>query len=540
MRKFLRDFGLSKHERKIKKFRQFREELLDDSYRPYYHFAIPDDIGRPGDPNGAFFARERYHLMYLYERRGVGFCWGHISSSDLLHWRHHPDAIGPGEGDSGCFSGGAYVEKDEQNRLTAYITYWRMPDDRGIGIAYSNDYNFDRWHKFPESTIKATSWGILRIHNDGGKDKILACADPSNIWKKDGMYYMQAGNLPVLNKFGRDKTAKYFERCRGDWVDLYQSEDLKTWEHVHRFYEFQDKKSELGWPDESEDDMCPSFLPLPSSPEGGTPSGKHLQLFISHNRGCQYYIGTYDKSADIFVPESHGRMTWADNTFFAPEALIDNKGRQIMWAWLLDNPLTDRQAIKRGWCGVYGLPRTLWLGEDGTLRFRVPAEFKSLRHNEQSWKSIVIEEGTNTPGFEIDGFDGKCCEIALTIDPRLSKQVGIIVRANGDLDELTRLYCDLETSELVFDAENSSLNKKLGRPIKEKAPFRIAKNEKIQLRVFVDRSVIEIFANDRQAITRRIFPTSEESKHVYLFSKGAKRSIFESVTAWDIMPTNPY
>jgi len=32
-------------------------------------------------------------------------------------------------------------------------------------------------------------------------------------------------------------------------------------------------------------------------------SGKHLQLFISHNMGCQYYVGSYDTQRDLFVPE---------------------------------------------------------------------------------------------------------------------------------------------------------------------------------------------------------------------------------------------
>jgi beta-fructofuranosidase len=48
--------------------------------------------------------------MYLSNRSGSGFCWGHISSGDLIHWRHHPDAIGPGHGDEGYFSGGAFVD----------------------------------------------------------------------------------------------------------------------------------------------------------------------------------------------------------------------------------------------------------------------------------------------------------------------------------------------------------------------------------------------------------------------------------------------
>ena len=70
-----------------------------------------------------------------------------------------------------------------------------------------------------------------------------------------------------------------------------------------------------------------SFLPLPASPNGGAPSGKHLLLSISHNKGCQYYVGDY--RSDRFFPENHGRMTWVDNTYFAPEALVDGKGRQI-------------------------------------------------------------------------------------------------------------------------------------------------------------------------------------------------------------------
>ena len=80
----------------IEPARRLRERFLADDQRPGYHFALPEDLGVPGDPNGAFYANGRYHLMYLYNRRGVGFCWGHVSSADLLHWRHHPDALGPG------------------------------------------------------------------------------------------------------------------------------------------------------------------------------------------------------------------------------------------------------------------------------------------------------------------------------------------------------------------------------------------------------------------------------------------------------------
>jgi len=124
------------------------------------------------------------------------------------------------------------------------------------------------------------------------------------------------------------------------------SDDLKKWEYVHELY-----KSDRKWTEKTEDNMCPSFLPLPSSPDGGEPSGKYLLLFISHNKGCQYYVGSYRN--DRFYPDNHGRMTWVDNAYFAPEALIDGDGRQIMWAWIFDDR-PDSLKNFYGWTGTYG------------------------------------------------------------------------------------------------------------------------------------------------------------------------------------------
>jgi beta-fructofuranosidase len=76
----------------IRAARELRNRILTDPYRPAFHFCIPEGNGRPGDPNGAFFANGRYHLMFLYNRAGDGFSWGHVSSKDLVSWRYHPDA----------------------------------------------------------------------------------------------------------------------------------------------------------------------------------------------------------------------------------------------------------------------------------------------------------------------------------------------------------------------------------------------------------------------------------------------------------------
>ncbi len=166
--------------------RLLREHLLEDVHRPRYHFCVPEDLGEPGDPNGAFYHNGRYHLMYLYRRAESGFCWGHISSADLLHWRHHPDAIGPGDGDEGCFSGGGFVDEDG----TAWLSYWMLWGERGIGLATSGDADFDRWKKLEANpVIHSTEWGLTEVKDAQGKPLIYGSADPSNIWKKDGRYY---------------------------------------------------------------------------------------------------------------------------------------------------------------------------------------------------------------------------------------------------------------------------------------------------------------------------------------------------------------
>ena len=505
-------------EEAVRSARLLRERFLADPYRPTYHFCVPEDMGMPGDPNGAFYHNGRYHLMYLYNRSGSGFCWGHISSGDLIHWRHHPDAIGPGQGDEGVFSGGAFVDDDG----SAYLSYWMLWGAKGIGIAKSRGPDFDSWKKLEANpVIKSTEWGITEVKDSNGKPFLYGSADPSNIWKKDGRYYMLTGNLLVLNKIGRATNAPPSEQ--GDRLYLFVSDDLKNWNYLHNFYE---RKPE--WTDRSEDNMCPSFLPLPSSPAGGPPSGKHLLLFISHNKGCQYYVGDYRN--DKFYPDNHGRMTWIDNTYFAPEALMDGQGRQIMWAWLTDNPSGEKE---KGWSGVYGLPRSLWLGDDGTLRMEPVKELEAIRCHEKSWNDLAFADGQTKT---LEGVAGDSCELEIEIEAGAAPRCGLKVRASNSGEEETLLYYDADKKELVFDSTRSGQE---GRKVVERAPFALKPGEPLKLRVFVDKSVVEIFANDRQAIGRRVYPMRKDSVEVVLFAKGSGAK-FKSVKAWEMSPSNPY
>ena len=518
----------------IKATREFRERLMADPYRPAYHFAFPEDNGRPGDPNGAFFANGRYHLMYLYNREGVGFSWGHVSSTDMLNWRHHPDAIIPGNGDNGCFSGGAFLDDDG----SAVLSYWMLWGDKGIGIAKSTDVDFNKWEKSAGNpVIKSAEWGITDLKDASGKVFHVGSADPSNIWKKDGKYYMATGNLLVLRKYGSRGNGLPANNekeiplpadslnYQGDRLYLFASDDLKHWEYKHELYQ-----SDRKWTSKNEDDMCPSFLPLPSSPEGGKPSGKHLLLFISHNMGCQYYVGSYKN--EHFYPENHGRMTWKDNAYFAPEAMVDGKGRQIMWSWIFDDR-PDSMINNRGWTGTYGLPRTLWVGNDGSLRIRPVKELESLRMKETVVSNINVSSGSvvklQEPGKEL-------MELEVTIPPNNAKQCGVKVGVSEDGREETIIYYDKSEKKLKFDTRKSGLS--FGRKVIEEAPFELKDGEPLVLRIFIDKSIIEVFANDRQAIGRMVYPTLG-GRGVSLFSEGGDITA-KSIKSWEMSPSNPY
>ena len=399
--------------------RLLREKYLQDPHRPGYHFVVPEGLHGPVDPNGALFWKGRYHLCYIYQHENKHY-WGHISSTDLLHWRHHLPALAPGGADDGIFSGGASIDKNG----AAVIAYWGLGNPCGICLASSTDENLDHWTKNPHNpVIRETLCGLTVVPAADGKGAVIyGAADPSAVWVHNGRYYMLTGNLLVLEAFG--KKANRPEHM-GDTLYLFVSDDLNRWTYLHKFYE-----SRREWTRDFEDDMCPDFFPLPSGPGGAKPSDKHMILFISHTLGCQYYIGEY--ANDRFIPQQHGRMTWVDNEYFAPESLLDDRGRRIMWAWVFDRR-SEAARKASGWSGELSLPRELWLGEDGTLRMRPVEELARLRYNARNWRNLTVTKEAEVP---LSGFCSNSFDLEVQIAPDTASQFGLKVsRSDGSEEE---------------------------------------------------------------------------------------------------------
>jgi beta-fructofuranosidase len=65
------------------------------------------------------------------------------------------------------------------------------------------------------------------------------------------------------------------------------------------------------------------------------------------------------------------------------------------------------------------------------------------------------------------------------------------------------------------------------------APFAVAKDERLRLRIFLDGCMLEAFANDRQCVTQMIFPVRADSLEVKAAVFGGE-ALIHSVNAWDM------
>jgi sucrose-6-phosphate hydrolase SacC (GH32 family) len=305
-----------------------------DPFALNFHLMHPGGDSRPGDPNAAFALDGTYHLHYILGHEWKGkrsFCFVHVTSPDLLHWTWQPTKLQPSFTGHGMFSGTGFLTKEGR---PAAIYHGQASGRNQIAIA--RDRELSAWEKpYPVEVKNA----------DGSETGIKRHWDPDCFLIGDTYYAISGGHEQPL----------------------FKSADLKNWTYVGPFLSHQPDDMVLG-----EDVSCPNFFPL---------GDKWMLLCISHSHGCRYYLGEWDAEKEQFVPETHGRMNWPRKDqgphrrkppafvlpqadFFAPESVLTDDGRRVMWAWLatLDERI-DQKTIQ-------SLPRELSLARDGSLRIR--------------------------------------------------------------------------------------------------------------------------------------------------------------------------
>ncbi|MCC6354033.1 MAG: GH32 C-terminal domain-containing protein, partial [Verrucomicrobiae bacterium] len=208
-----------------------------------------------------------------------------------------------------------------------------------------------------------------------------------------------------------------------------------------------------------------------------------------------------------------------------------------------------------GWSSVASLPRVLSLAADHSLRIEPAPELEVLRHNPRHRENVTLRAGQE---LMLEGVRGDCLEISAVFEPGDAAEFGIKVRCSPDGAEQTAITCAPAAQALKTELSKSTLDPSIRyacmnvdwakeRDIPEDrrfateqvAPFSLKPGELLRLRVFVDRSVVEVYANERQCITQRIYPTRPDSVGVALFARGGTAKL-SSLDAWDMSPVNSW
>lgn len=339
-----------------------------DPHRPRWHLAAP--VGLLNDPNGFIEHGGRYHLFYQWNPLGCTHSnkgWGHVSSTDLLHWQHEPIALLPTEAyeSHGCYSGSAV--SDEQGRLT---------------LIYTGNV------KYPDGSRTAFQC-LARADGESGFDKLGPVLDlpegysghvrDPKVWH-DGQQWLMVLGARTLDDKGE--------------VLLYRGESLQSWQLRGPIAgSGRGGLGEFGYMWE-----CPDLFPLAdrhvliSCPQGIAPQGEDYRNLYQ----CGWLAGQFD--GEHFEHEAFHELDRGFE-FYAPQTTLDSQGRRLLFGWLglpEENEMSQ-PTIPYGWIHQMSCPRELFWQHEWLCQ-RPVAELAALKGELTRFEGVVSE----FPGMTID------------------------------------------------------------------------------------------------------------------------------------------
>ena len=143
-----------------------------------------------------------------------------------------------------------------------------------------------------------------------------------------------------------------------------------------------------------------------------------------------------------------------------------------------------------------------------------------------------------------DAIRGKAIEIEMVIDPGTAREVGLYVLRSPDGAERTRISLFPKDNRrfgigsLQIDISEASLRTDVFARTPEIGPLKLEDVEMLRLRIFVDRSIVEVFANGYQCLTLRVYPEREDSTGVPVFARGGAAKLM-SLNVWQMRSVWP-
>jgi len=441
-----------------------------DPTRPLFHVISPAQW--MNDPNGPIYFKGWYHLFYQldpYSDRGGPKYWGHVRSRDLVKWEPLPIALWPSQ------------EKNETEIWSGCCTV------NGLGqpmIFYTSvargqpaDIHAEQWAATSDDPglltwQKSPANPILTEALNGGR-KVYDWRDPFVFHFKNRTFLVTGGNL---NHGSGGQAA----------VNLYEAQNPALTQWTYRGVLFQDTNAPTA--------ECPNFFQL----------GGQWVLFLSPYGQVHYFIGDFNPDTCRFQPRTHGLLDHASG-FYAPNTMLVPDGRRIVWGWVTGFP------GGLGWNGCLSLPRLLSLTRDDQLRQTPAPQLQKLRGPRVQWRNLPLNDAVTSLPLP----DTNTLEIQATL--HLNTATHLELRFASDAAAATPIEIGYNGTELTVLDARSPLTQPPGAP-------------PLTLRVFFDRSVLEIFANDTVCFTKVITPLGNHPRLELRATGGAARA--DRVQAW--------
>ena len=440
-------------------------KLASDPLRPQYHLLPAHNW--MNDPNAPIFFRGRYHMFHQYNPQAAvwgNMNWAHATSLDMIHWQHQPIALSPTAGGpdrDGVFSGSAVLDHGQpvviytgvappasegEATLRDGVHTWREVQC----LAVAQDDSLRTWQKLSEPVIATPPAGLA----------VTGFRDPS-LWREGNDWMLILGSGI---------------RHKGGAILLYRSPDLRRWTYLHPLIEDESTSTNGVNPvDTGEMWECPDFFPL---------GGKYV-LLISTMGKVRWKVGTYANRR--FMPEKEGVVDWG--AYYAAKTMLDADGNRILWGWITETR-PDADLIAAGWAGAMSLPRVLSLNAKNELQMNVAPTAQRLRSVHAGFAS------NTTPAARRRIFDTlRIHDLAAELNVELTATADpFSIHMNSDDGEnFATISCTTKSGSRELRVNSVT------------APLSAAPGSSLQLHLFLDGSVLEVFVNRTTALTARIY-----------------------------------
>jgi beta-fructofuranosidase len=357
------------------------------------------------DPNGLCRIDGIYHVFFQYNPHAPvhgNVHWGHVSSTDLLHWTEQPVALFPrpaGIDAAGCWSG---CIVDDGGVPTA--VYTANPDhaqNATVGLARS-DRTLASWTQAGQPVVSTP--------DDEAIDEVR---DPF-VFRFAGRRYAVQG---AGQKGGRPQLL------------LWRCDDLEHWVALGPLLTADDAvAAEVAPADIWE---CPNLANIDG----------HWVVLLSVWRwvdgthrldGVRYLLGDLVIAGDgLQFRATAGGPLDDGPAFYAPQLMTDGD-RTLLWGWSWELDRDFAAVAQAGWAGSLTFPRELFV-RDGRLGSQPARELAGLRREQ-----VAAAGGgeVTVPAFEVVASGSVTLEL---VDGAAAREV---VRAAGSTDEPARILVD--------------------------------------------------------------------------------------------------